>query len=293
MDLRDGGRSRWLPCLPLLLLILAMTTVPAKGQCVDERMAQTPGRSSDAREVPFSEDNGGDVRLFGFRPTGEQAIPSATEEGVFPLFRGDPLLPADADDSGSGSESEKAEDSSGSLSERPRGLRNQDAPFMKKFRRGERIIFGTELVSLGILLLSPQLVTQWSDDPLSNAAENLKRAWTLPPVWDNDGWYHNYVGHPYAGSIYYNMLRSQGATQMQSFLFSTLQCVLFEYVIEAVAERPSIQDLIFTSTLGSVLGEVFHRWALKMVQKDLTFLQKVLVLFADPSYVLNNGFRAR
>ncbi|MGH9365320.1 MAG: DUF3943 domain-containing protein [Thermoanaerobaculia bacterium] len=234
-----------------------------------------------ARETPlvaFSENNDGDVCLFGVRPAGERAIPFPAEEGFLPLLGGD---------------LERTEASSGSPSPRPRGLRNEDAPFIKKFWRGEMIIGGTELASLGILLLTPRSVTGWPDKPLSHAGENFKRAWTQPPVWDKDKWYHNYVGHPYVGSLYYNMLRSQGATQLQSFLFSTLQCVLFEYVIEAAAEQPSQQDLLLTSTVGSLLGEVIHHWTLKMVQKDLTFLQKVLVLLANPSYVVNNGFRAK
>lgn len=170
-------------------------------------------------------------------------------------------------------------------------LRNEDRSFGRMFLRGEAIIGSVELGSLIILALMPQSTTQWDDRPFNKAAQNLKRAWTQPPVWDKDIWFHNYVGHPYAGSIYYNMVRSQGATPLQSFFFSTIQCVLFEYLAEAVAERPSKQDLLITSTVGSILGELFHRLALGLMKKErLTFLEKVVLLVTNPSFVVNNGF---
>lgn len=173
-----------------------------------------------------------------------------------------------------------------------RGLRNAGKPFGTKLLRGEIIIGGVEALSLGILLAMPRSTTKWDPHPFAAAGAHLKRAWTQPPVWDKDAAFHDYVGHPYAGSVYYNMVRSQDATPLESFLFSTLQCVLFEYVIEAVAEQPSKQDLLITSTVGSLLGEVIHRLTLRMVQKPLNFWKKALILFLNPSYVANNGFRA-
>jgi uncharacterized protein DUF3943 len=229
------------------------------------------------RETPpaaFPKNDGGDVCLSGTPSAGERALPYPPEEGFLPLHGSQFLLLAQS-------------------SPKARGLRNQDAPYSTKVWRGEKIIGGIEVLSLGLLLLLPATVTAWQDNPLSHGGENFVRAWTHPPVWDKDKWYHDYVGHPYAGSLYYNMVRSQGATPLQSFLFSTLQCILFEYVIEAWAEQPSKQDLLLTSTVGSILGEVFHQWTLKMVQKKLTFLEKVLVFLANPTYVVNNGFQPR
>ena len=88
------------------------------------------------------------------------------------------------------------------------GLRNEEKPLSTKFLRGEAIIGGVELASLGILLVLPRSATKWSEHPLEDAGAHLKIAWSQGPVWDHDEWYHNYLGHPWAGALYYNMLRS-------------------------------------------------------------------------------------
>jgi hypothetical protein len=127
----------------------------------------------------------------------------------------------------------------------------------------------------------------------SEAKSNLHRAWTSSPVWDKDPWTTNFIAHPYAGSVYYNMLRSQGASLRASFLYSTGQSLLWEFVIEAVAEQPSIQDLIFTSNLGSILGEFSHRATLRMRRNGFSTFEKILVSIINPGYVLNRGFNDR
>ncbi|MCL4809011.1 MAG: DUF3943 domain-containing protein, partial [Thermoanaerobaculia bacterium] len=88
------------------------------------------------------------------------------------------------------------------------------------------------------------------------------------------------------------MMRSQGGTIGQSFAFSVLHSVLWEYALESFAEHPSIQDLVATPFIGSVVGELFHRWSVAIVRKgNLNLGQKVLVFLLNPSYVLNNGYR--
>jgi hypothetical protein len=173
-----------------------------------------------------------------------------------------------------------------------RGVRNATSTFGTKFLRGTLIITGTELASGVILALLPKENTKWDDDALSRGGSNFGRAWTELPVWDGDNNFHNWVGHPYAGAFYYNMLRSQGATVLQSFGFAAFQTVMWEYLLESVAEQPSIQDLITTSIMGSVLGELFNRWSVAILRKGhLNFGQKALVFFLNPSYVINNGYR--
>jgi hypothetical protein len=173
-----------------------------------------------------------------------------------------------------------------------RGVRNSSASFGTKFLRGTIIITGTEIVSGVILAVLPKQYTKWDDDALRRGGSNFGRAYTELPVWDGDAVFHNWIGHPYAGAFYYNMLRSQGATVVQSFGFAAFQTVMWEYVLESVAEQPSIQDLITTSIIGSVLGELFNRWSVAILRKGhLNFGQKALVFFLNPSYVINNGYR--
>ncbi len=174
-----------------------------------------------------------------------------------------------------------------------RGVRNWDSPYGKRFLRGTLIITGTEVASGVVLALLPSKYTKWDDTALQRGSANLKRAWTEPPVWDHDVFFHNWMGHPYAGALYYNMMRSQGGTPLQSVGFTLFQTVMWEYVIEAVAEQPSIQDLVVTPVVGSLIGELFHHWSLAIVRKgNLNLGQKALVFFLNPSYVINNGFRA-
>jgi hypothetical protein len=64
-------------------------------------------------------------------------------------------------------------------------------------------------------------------------------------------------------------------------------------VLEAVAEQPSIQDMLFTSTLGSALGEVTHRLTIRMGRNGFSIAEKIFASILNPAYVLNNGFNKR
>lgn len=172
-------------------------------------------------------------------------------------------------------------------------LRNEKATLGKKLLRAEVLVGGLEVVGMGILIALPKSITKWDDDWMDDAKRNLKRAWTKPPVWDKDEWVINYIGHPLAGAAYYNMLRSQGGTRLQSLIFSTVQSTIWEYGIEAIAEQPGIQDLFVTPLAGAVLGELAHWGTERMRRNGFTFGEKVLVTIINPSYVLNNGFRTK
>lgn len=170
-------------------------------------------------------------------------------------------------------------------------LKNENASIAKKWLRAEAFIGGLELSAMGTLMLMPPTVTKWEPDFIKDASTNLKRAFTRPPVWDSDDFALNYIAHPYTGAIYYNGLRSQGATKWQSFVFSAAQSTFWEYVIEGVAERPSIQDLIVTPVTGYFVGEIIHKATINMRRKGFNFLEKVVVLILNPMYVANNGYR--
>jgi hypothetical protein len=174
-----------------------------------------------------------------------------------------------------------------------RGVRNANAPYGRKFWRGLYLITGAEIASGLILAAMPKESTNWDEDPFDHALSNFGDAWTKLPVWDPDMAFHNWFGHPYAGAFYYNMMRSQGGTVRQSFAFSVLHSVMWEYGLEAFAEQPSIQDLVATPFIGAVVGELFHRWSVAIVRKgDLNLGQKVLVFLLNPAYVMNNGYRS-
>lgn len=112
--------------------------------------------------------------------------------------------------------------------------------------------------SIGGLALMPESVTSWNMEELKE--KSLWVRWKdnvfKGPVWDNDDWTINYIGHPISGAFYYTMARNDGMSIGESAAFSTFMSTFFwEYGYEAFAEIPSIQDLIITPLAGSFLGE--------------------------------------
>lgn len=109
--------------------------------------------------------------------------------------------------------------------------------------------------ALAILAALPKEITNWE-----SSDESVGQKWfnnvTEGPVWDRDDTVLNYVLHPYFGGAYYQAARKSGYRQWDSFLYSTLMSTAFwEYGIEALAETPSMQDLVVTPVLGWVYGE--------------------------------------
>lgn len=148
---------------------------------------------------------------------------------------------------------------------------------------------GAEVGLLAVTASLPKSWTGWSAHFVRDGVNHLGRAYTEPPVMDTDWWFHNYVGHPYGGSLYYNAVRSQGATQRQSTFFAFVLSTQWEYFFEAFAERPSIQDLIVTPVAGTILGELSHRLTLKLKKGGTNFGEKVLILITNPMHAAFAG----
>lgn len=126
-----------------------------------------------------------------------------------------------------------------------------------------KFMFGLGVGVAGGLYLLPESVTNWDKSELGKGGM-AKRWWenvSSGPVWDNDHWLINYVGHPYFGGVYYQVARKSGYDQFNSFLYTALMSTFYwEYGIEAFAEVPSIQDLIVTPIGGWLYGEwAFHK----------------------------------
>jgi uncharacterized protein DUF3943 len=172
-------------------------------------------------------------------------------------------------------------------------LRNEQAGIRKKIGRAELFIGGAELVGATVLILLPRDITKWSPNWVQDAWHHVKWSLSNLPTWDHDNWKLNYIGHPIAGSFYYNSLRSQNASIFHSFLFATAQSFIWEYFIEATAEKPSTQDLIVTPIAGTILGESMHLLTMTMRRNGFNFFEKIFVLITNPLFVANNGFGPR
>jgi hypothetical protein len=63
---------------------------------------------------------------------------------------------------------------------------------------------------------------------------------------------------------------------------STSASVVWEYGIESwIGAKPSTQDLIFTSTIGSLFGEIRYRVKNMLIDND-DLASKVFVFILDP-----------
>ena len=117
------------------------------------------------------------------------------------------------------------------------------------------------LGTVGFLYMLPPSITKWEEDP-----EDTRSIWEQwrdhvkeGPVWDEDDWAINYIGHPVSGAWYFMIARDDGYGFWESFGYSFIMSTFFwEYGYEAFAEIPSIQDLIFTPGIGAFMGEGFY-----------------------------------
>lgn len=118
--------------------------------------------------------------------------------------------------------------------------------------------------------------------------DRFKLAYTMPPQWDDDSWHYNFVVHPVMGYIGYSAFRNRGGSIGGAFLSTAIGSTLYEYVFAAFTQRPSIQDLVVTPVLGSVLGETAHQIKRYMLRDHhLTFTEKCTLIIIDPIEFLN------
>jgi len=133
--------------------------------------------------------------------------------------------------------------------------------------------------SIGALVLVPP--ANWHGERWPRR-EQFARSWTEAPTWnDGDPWTTNYVGHPLMGSELYLFGRRSGHGQAYSFVLSSAASIAWEYGLEAWFEQPSWPDLLVTSTVGAVLGEL--RWlGRERLRGSPGFWRRVALAVIDP-----------
>lgn len=114
---------------------------------------------------------------------------------------------------------------------------------------------------------------------------NLQKGWE----WDTDRFGINFLGHPYSGSSYFNIARSNGYSFWQSLPYAMEGSLMWEYFGENT--RPSYNDFINTPISGMFLGEVLYRISSNLLDDRTTGTERVLREIAagiiDPSRALN------
>jgi len=147
------------------------------------------------------------------------------------------------------------------------------------------------VASFAVIWFLPEELSKWPRE--QRKLNHLLDAYRTPPVWDHDPWVWNYVIHPVAGAYSYLAERNHEESSLRSFLFSTATSVGWEYGVEAWIEHPSAQDLLLTSTTGSLLGELSYRATRRMAHNGFNPLEKLAVIAINPLWPLQHGFRSR
>jgi hypothetical protein len=119
------------------------------------------------------------------------------------------------------------------------------------------------------------------------STDNFVNAWTKPPVWDTDGVIANYVLHPIMGAEAYLTVRNRDYGPIESFLFATAVSVGWEYLFEAWVERPSTQDLLVTSPIGSLQGELRFQMRRRIARWNPSVGRNALLILVDPVEALH------
>jgi len=91
--------------------------------------------------------------------------------------------------------------------------------------------------------------------------------------WDPNHFKTNFFAHPYHGSLYFNAGRTNGLNYWESALCSLGGSFMWETVMER--HRPSINDLIMTSTGGMFLGEALYRFAWLVRDDNATGFERI------------------
>jgi hypothetical protein len=174
-------------------------------------------------------------------------------------------------------------------------------PNFKDYRRlgyNSLLYVGAVVVIFGSLWIMPETFTNWNKATMKEKGifykwkENVKAG----PALDDDNFKINYLAHPYCGGVYYMTARSSGFNIFESFSYSFLMSTFFwEYGVEAFAEIPSIQDLIITPAVGSLVGELFFITKKRIVKHgkkvlNSKFLGLTSLFIIDPFNTVLDGF---
>jgi hypothetical protein len=92
--------------------------------------------------------------------------------------------------------------------------------------------------------------------------------------WDPNLFCVNFFHHPYHGGMSFNAARANGLDYWGSAFSAFGGSLMWELFLEL--NRPSINDLVLTTTGGSVFGEVAYRLASRVRRKGARGLERVL-----------------
>jgi hypothetical protein len=155
-------------------------------------------------------------------------------------------------------------------------------------RHDTTYFFGYQFFIVGLLYVMPEEISAWTDEQKEEYTFEKWRDNVTHPRWDPDEWYINYILHPYWGMTYYTRGRERGLSEAGAFWFSFTLSSIYEFGLEALFEPVSIQDVIFTPTVGALLGWYFEDTRREIKQQStFSAWDKTILIATDPLGTLN------
>jgi hypothetical protein len=190
----------------------------------------------------------------------------------------------------SGTDAAPAAESAGGESASHPAFPNNRIPDWGGIWRDTAILFGAQIASIGILYVMPESVSGWSEEAKKENFKNYPKHF-VNPVIDDDAFYLNYLVHPYWGATYYIRGRERGLDKVPALVYSAMLSAMYEFGVECIFEKPSIQDLIITPVAGSLVGALlFEPWRAAIKRKqELRWYDHAALVITDPIGVLSLG----
>lgn len=127
-----------------------------------------------------------------------------------------------------------------------------------KVSRKHPWLAGLEVVGLNLAVFGYDKIfhsdLEWTHVSFKDIKRNFTHSYWF---WDYDGLDINAFKHPVHGSIFYLIGRANGMNMLESSMYSLGGSWLWEMIFEA--ERPSINDMVYTTVGGVTIGEVAWR----------------------------------
>ncbi|MBZ0199721.1 MAG: DUF3943 domain-containing protein [Ignavibacteriaceae bacterium] len=115
----------------------------------------------------------------------------------------------------------------------------------------------------------------WSNISMETIKNNFETGF----VWDVDGYLMNQFWHPYHGSNYFNIARSNGLTFWESAPYAFGGSLMWEYFMET--EPPSYNDIVNTPVSGIILGEISFRVSNLIIDESTIGFERFLREFSS------------
>lgn len=109
--------------------------------------------------------------------------------------------------------------------------------------------------------------TYWKQEPWAKITfKTIENNFIRGFHYDEDKFVINQIAHPFHGSLYFNIARSNGYDFWQAVPFTAFGSLMWEFIMEN--DRPAKNDLISTTFGGIMLGEMGNKTASLLFYKS-------------------------